>query len=72
MAEHVTNGSGQTQFLCTKSIARRFGLSPSWFEKARCRGEGPPFYRISTKILYAVDEADNWMAQHRVSGRPGQ
>ncbi|WP_304074535.1 helix-turn-helix domain-containing protein [Maricaulis maris] len=68
MAEPVTLGSRQNEFLCTKALARHLNLSASWLEKARCRGEGPPYYRVGSKILYAVVEVDEWMASSRVIG----
>jgi predicted DNA-binding transcriptional regulator AlpA len=44
------------------------GFSVSWLAKLRCRGGGPRYAKIGTKIRYPRDELDRWIALHvRVS-----
>ncbi len=56
------------KLLCTKEVARIANLSTSFFEKARCRGEGPPWIKIGGSVRYREDEFFSWLETGRVTG----
>lgn len=48
-------------YLRTEDAAKRIGLAVGTLEKMRCRGDGPPFLRLSARrVVYAVDALDKW------------
>lgn len=51
----------------TKEQATRLGLSESYLEKLRVRGEGPPFVKIGRAVRYRDSDADEWIAARVVS-----
>ena len=55
------------RYLRTKEAADYTGLSPSWLEKARLNGDGPPYIQVGRghAVLYAAEELDGWLAQFR-------
>ena len=54
---------------CTKRLATYTGLSPSFFEKLRCYGGGPPFYRIGRGVRYKIKDVDAWLELKRCDAR---
>lgn len=54
-------------YLNTAQVAAYTGLSESFYEKARVRGDGPPFIRIGSRVLYAKHCVDEWLAARAVS-----
>lgn len=52
-------------WLCTKGLARYIGLSPSFFEKGRVKGYGPPFHKIRGSVRYKMEDVDAWLGAHR-------
>ncbi len=52
-------------FMTTTQVATHIGISASWLEKARCYDYGPPFYKVSGKVLYRETDVENWMATCR-------
>ena len=51
----------QRTYFNTEQVAFRTGLSASYFEKARVRGDGPPFIKIGSRVLYSSDRVDGWL-----------
>jgi hypothetical protein len=50
-----------------RQAAAYLGVSPGFLEKHACRGTGPPYLRISSRlVLYERDELDRWAAARRV------
>jgi hypothetical protein len=48
-------------YLKTEEAAGRIGLAAGTLEKMRCRGDGPPFLRLSPRrVVYSVDSLDKW------------
>ena len=49
-------------YLTEKEASNRYGYSKSWFEKKRLEHKGPRYIRLNfnSRILYPVDETDNW------------
>ena len=57
---------GGLQYLSEKEMAKRFGYSCSWFQKARIKKIGPPFVRFHNKgkILYRADKAETYFTEN--------
>lgn len=51
--------------LSPKELALRENITKGWLDKARCRGDGPPFYRIGGRIYYRRSEYHYWLDGHR-------
>jgi len=55
------------EYLDTHSAAAYLGLTRKQLEHWRCRGGGPPFLKVSRRIVrYSRADLDTWMAEHRV------
>jgi predicted DNA-binding transcriptional regulator AlpA len=59
-----------------KEIAKLLKISVSWLQKARVRGDGPPFIRISGGcIRYQVSAVQEWLQSkivHSTSEYPNE
>jgi predicted DNA-binding transcriptional regulator AlpA len=54
------------EILLTAEAAEHVKLSASSLEKARVRGDGPPFIRIgSRKVGYLAADLDKWLESRR-------
>ena len=53
------------RWLCTKELANYTGYSASFFEKLRCYGGGPPFYKIGRNVRYQIEDVENWLELKR-------
>jgi len=52
----------------TRAAARHLRLSKSYLEKARLRGEGPPYVRLSPhRVGYLTEDLDRWLESRRVN-----
>jgi predicted DNA-binding transcriptional regulator AlpA len=49
----------------TKPAAERIGLKQKTFENWRCNGNGPPFYKIGSRVVYDDAEVDAWLESRR-------
>ena len=60
--------------LSTQEAADYLGLGKSTLDKLRViRNDGPPFFKVGTRIVYDVVDLDGWLARHRrtsTSARP--
>jgi predicted DNA-binding transcriptional regulator AlpA len=45
----------------TAKISEHTGLSASWFNNKRSSGEGPPYVKVGSKVLYDVRKVDEWL-----------
>jgi hypothetical protein len=36
------------------------GCSVDWLNASRCRGDGPPFYKLGRLVKYIPDVVDDW------------
>lgn len=54
------------KFISEKEASKRYGYSRSWFQRMRYVKAGPTFNRItkSSKILYPIDDTDQWFKNH--------
>jgi predicted DNA-binding transcriptional regulator AlpA len=54
------------EILLTPEAAERIKLSASSLEKARVRGDGPPFVRLgSRRVGYLTTDLDKWIETRR-------
>lgn len=53
--------------LSTAEAAELTGLSSEWFYLARKKGDGPPYLRITSRVVkYDRDDLLGWFRQFRV------
>lgn len=53
--------------LSTTEAAELTGISPEWFFLSRKSGDGPPYLRVTSRIVkYDRDELLGWFRQFRV------
>ncbi len=45
---------------------RRYGISEATFWRMEQAGEAPPIYRIRSKKVIRVEDAEDWLAKCRV------
>ncbi|MCW5718670.1 MAG: helix-turn-helix domain-containing protein [Bauldia sp.] len=48
-----------------KQLARRWAMSPRTLERWRWLQEGPPFLKLGGKILYRVEDIENFERSNR-------
>lgn len=53
--------------LGVKDAAIVLGVSVGFLDKARCRGGGPRFAKIGTRVVYRQRDLDDFL-EHRVRG----
>lgn len=48
-----------------KAVAEHLGVSISFLEKLRQRGDGPPYHKLGRAVVYNPAELDAWAAGRR-------
>ncbi len=56
---HDTDADGPFN---TEAAARFIGMSASWLEKSRVRGDGPRFRKTGARVVYDKAELEMWRA----------
>lgn len=51
-------------YLTAAETAQRLGISRSYLDHARCRGDGPPFVRIGRAVRYRWGAVVEWAEAH--------
>ena len=51
----------------TPEAACYISKSPSWLNKSRADGSGPPYMRLGTTVVYASGDLDEWMRSKLVA-----
>jgi predicted DNA-binding transcriptional regulator AlpA len=51
----------ENEYLCTKIVARRLGISPRTLENYRQRGIGPNYVRLGRTIRYRWSDIRDWI-----------
>jgi predicted DNA-binding transcriptional regulator AlpA len=51
----------------TCAIARLTKTSKSYWEKLRCRGEGPKYIKRGRLVLYRLSDVERWFEMHSVT-----
>lgn len=55
-----------TTALTPEEAAARFGVTPNYLAKLRCRGEGPPYRQLSARVIrYEPGERQAWFDSRR-------
>lgn len=49
-------------YINEQEASTRYGYSKQWFQRARWAGTGPNFLKINSKILYPLQQTDQWFA----------
>lgn len=59
---HVAIGADPNQLLNTRETADWLGVSVQWLEIGRCKKYGPPYRKISPKLVrYCVADVVAWL-----------
>ncbi len=61
----INTGIQPSRRLHRKRAAEYLGLSVSWLDKARLRGDGPVFLQIGSRVIYDEDDLDRFLAECR-------
>lgn len=64
-ASHPDTGSDSDPLLSPRELATQENITKGWLDKARCRGDGPPFFRVGGRIYYRRSEYHAWLDGHR-------
>ena len=51
--EDKTAATTRPAYLTEKELAIRLNMSVKWLQKMRCRGEGIPFCKFGSRVLYS-------------------
>lgn len=63
----------QQRYLNTREVAALTHTSPSFWNQRRVRGDGPPFIKLGTRVLYELTAVNDWLAANsRNSTREGR
>jgi predicted DNA-binding transcriptional regulator AlpA len=49
------------RYFDTKSIAALTNTSVSFWNQRRVRGDGPPYVKLGSKVLYVLDDVEAWL-----------
>ncbi|MGU3400451.1 helix-turn-helix transcriptional regulator [Brucellaceae bacterium D45D] len=55
------------RFLRTKEAAKFLSLSARTLEKHRTYGTGPDYRKLGGRVVYAIDDLENWAARGAVT-----
>lgn len=67
MTEQKTT-EDETYFINDVQASKRLGVSRITMQNWRARGEGPPFYKISRRVIYDWNEVEAWARSKRQGG----
>lgn len=59
------------RYLRTKEAATFLSLSPRTLEKHRTYGTGPAYKKLGGRVVYAVDDLQNWVERGAVTSTSG-
>ena len=54
----------EKKYIDEKQAVYRYSYSHAWFQRARWAGDGPKFIKIRGKVLYPLQETDDWFSNH--------
>jgi predicted DNA-binding transcriptional regulator AlpA len=52
----------EKRYLNTRSVAAHTNTSPSFWNQRRVRGDGPPYIKLGSRVLYQLTEVEEWLA----------
>lgn len=65
---NLTNRVMPASLLTVAEAARQLRVSESYLNKARVRGDGPPYAKLGKAIRYRADVLDQWIGgRERIS-----
>lgn len=53
-------------FLRDTELAKRIGISAITLRHWRLRGEGPPYYKLGSRVLYKWSAVEEWLETRKV------
>jgi excisionase family DNA binding protein len=59
-------------FVTTEELAAFLGVTPNCVYKWRLEGRGPAYLKVSSRVRYARDDVQAWLARHRVDPEVGE
>ena len=51
----------QKSYLNTRAIASHTNTSASFLNQRRVSGDGPPFIKLGSRVLYDLDVVETWL-----------
>jgi excisionase family DNA binding protein len=66
MSKHTSYPEIRCHYLTVVQAASYLGVSKSFLDKARIRGDGPTFIRIGGAVRYAIEDLDAFASSRRV------
>lgn len=51
-------------YFAEKEISALYGLSVSFFRKARYAGKSPNYYKLKGKVFYTEENVNNWFKEN--------
>ncbi len=54
------------RYLTPREVAQSYGFSEGTLANMRSRRIGPPFVKMKKKVLYPVEQLEDWLNLHRV------
>jgi hypothetical protein len=55
----------KTRYLRPSAYSERTSIPESTLAKMRMRGDGPPYIKVGTSVLYDTAKDDEWFASRR-------
>jgi hypothetical protein len=52
--------------LSEKEAAVRWPYSVAWFRRKRIEGGGPPYMKVGGRVIYLIDNLDEWFEAHSI------
>jgi len=62
IAERRRNQCGRLE---VEAAASYLGCSSSFLNKRRLSGDGPPYFKIGSRVQYSIADLDTWIASRR-------
>ena len=54
-------GNIEAEVVGTLGASRIVGLAPATLSTLRCRGGGPPYYKVGRRVVYRIAELRAWV-----------
>jgi predicted DNA-binding transcriptional regulator AlpA len=51
----------ENHYLDTRALAATTSTSASFWNQRRHRGDGPPYVKLGTRVIYNSDEVETWL-----------
>lgn len=65
--KQTSNRATREQPIRTEAAAAYIGSQPATLKTWRCRGEGPPYLKVSGRmVVYLTSDLDAWLESKRV------